>query len=151
MQETQVRSLGWEDALEKGTATHSSILAWESTATVHGGWKQSDTAEATKHACVQMSRATSRVLDLKIKCSDTAKETRSNMAMKASHPPWCCLRQRPRGLMRMKHSSALVRTQGFHTGNQALRVKPKLTVLHTVENDSQSVDVAGLLTAKVVT
>ena len=23
-----VRSLGWEDPLEKGTATHSSILAW---------------------------------------------------------------------------------------------------------------------------
>ena len=28
MQETQVQSLGWEDALEKGRATHSSILAW---------------------------------------------------------------------------------------------------------------------------
>ena len=28
MRETWVRSLGWEDALEKGTATHSSILAW---------------------------------------------------------------------------------------------------------------------------
>ena len=28
MQETWVRSLGWEDALEKGQATHSSILAW---------------------------------------------------------------------------------------------------------------------------
>ena len=28
MQETLVRSLGWEDLLEKGTATHSSILAW---------------------------------------------------------------------------------------------------------------------------
>ena len=27
MQETLVRSLGWEDPLEKGTATHSSILA----------------------------------------------------------------------------------------------------------------------------
>ena len=26
--ETWVRSLGWEDPLEKGTATHSSILAW---------------------------------------------------------------------------------------------------------------------------
>ena len=29
MPETQVRSLGGEDALGKGTATHSSILAWE--------------------------------------------------------------------------------------------------------------------------
>ena len=26
--ETQVQPLGWEDPLEKGTATHSSILAW---------------------------------------------------------------------------------------------------------------------------
>ena len=29
MQETQVRSLDWEDPLEKEMATHSSILAWE--------------------------------------------------------------------------------------------------------------------------
>ena len=43
MQETQVRSLGWEDSLEKGMATHSSILAWKipwteepDGATVHG-------------------------------------------------------------------------------------------------------------------
>ena len=28
MRETQVQSLGWEDPLEKGKATHSSILAW---------------------------------------------------------------------------------------------------------------------------
>ena len=28
MQETWVRSLHWEDPLEKGKATHSSILAW---------------------------------------------------------------------------------------------------------------------------
>ena len=29
MQETQVQSLGWEDTLEKGMATHSSILVWK--------------------------------------------------------------------------------------------------------------------------
>ena len=29
MRETWVRSLIWEDPLEKGMATHSSILAWE--------------------------------------------------------------------------------------------------------------------------
>ena len=29
MQETQVQSLGWEDPLEEGIATHSSILAWK--------------------------------------------------------------------------------------------------------------------------
>ena len=28
MQETQVRSLSWEDPLEESMATHSSILAW---------------------------------------------------------------------------------------------------------------------------
>ena len=28
MKETWVRSLGWEDPLEKGKATHSSTLAW---------------------------------------------------------------------------------------------------------------------------
>ena len=28
MQKTWVRSLGWEDPLEKGKATHTSILAW---------------------------------------------------------------------------------------------------------------------------
>ena len=43
MQETCVRSLGWEDPLEEGMATHSSILAWRIPmdrgawwATVHG-------------------------------------------------------------------------------------------------------------------
>ena len=29
MQETWVQSLVWEDTLEKGMATHSSILAWK--------------------------------------------------------------------------------------------------------------------------
>ena len=37
MQETWVQSLGWEDPLKKGTATHSSILAWKIPwITVHG-------------------------------------------------------------------------------------------------------------------
>ena len=38
MWETWIWSLGWEDALEKGMATHSSILAWRilrTEATVH--------------------------------------------------------------------------------------------------------------------
>ena len=41
MQETQVRSLGWEDPLEKGLATHSSILAWETLWTEEPGGLQS--------------------------------------------------------------------------------------------------------------
>ena len=34
MRETWVQSLGWEDPLEKGKATHSSILAWRIPRTV---------------------------------------------------------------------------------------------------------------------
>ena len=43
MQETWVRSLGWEDPMEEGMAIHASILAWRISmdrgawwATVHG-------------------------------------------------------------------------------------------------------------------
>ena len=36
MWETLVRSLGWEDPLEKGTATHSRILAWRISWSVYG-------------------------------------------------------------------------------------------------------------------
>ena len=44
-QETQVRSLGQEDLLEKEMATHPIILAWEIPwwATAHGVTKESDT------------------------------------------------------------------------------------------------------------
>ena len=35
---TWVRSLGWEDPLEKGKATHSSILAWRIPWTVWSRW-----------------------------------------------------------------------------------------------------------------
>ena len=41
MQETWVRPLGWEDPLEKGRATHSSILAWRIPWTVDPGGLQS--------------------------------------------------------------------------------------------------------------
>ena len=41
MQETWVRSLGWEDLLEKETATHSSNLAWEIPWTEEPGGLQS--------------------------------------------------------------------------------------------------------------
>ena len=36
-----VRSLGWEDALENGTATHSNILAWRIPWTENPGGLQS--------------------------------------------------------------------------------------------------------------
>ena len=41
MQETWVQSLGWEDPLQKGMATHSSILAWKTPWTEEPGGLQS--------------------------------------------------------------------------------------------------------------
>ena len=41
VQETQVRSLGWDDPLKKGMATQSSILAWRSPWTGEPGGLQS--------------------------------------------------------------------------------------------------------------
>ena len=41
MLETQVQSLGQEDPLEKGKATHSNILVWEISWTEEPGWPQS--------------------------------------------------------------------------------------------------------------
>ena len=41
MHETWVRSLGWEDPLEEGMATHSSILAWRIRWTEEPGGLQS--------------------------------------------------------------------------------------------------------------
>ena len=41
MQETQDRSLGWEDPLEEETASHSSILAWRIPWTEEPGGLQS--------------------------------------------------------------------------------------------------------------
>ena len=41
MQETRVRSLGWEDSLEKGMATHGSIHVWRTPRTEEPGGLQS--------------------------------------------------------------------------------------------------------------
>ena len=57
MSETWVRSLGWEDPLEKGKATHSRILAWRIPWTiVHGvakskGSKSYSTEQLSLHFC----------------------------------------------------------------------------------------------------
>ena len=52
VRETRVRSLGWEDLLEKEMATHSSTLAWriprtEEPGRLYSPWgrKESDTTE----------------------------------------------------------------------------------------------------------
>ena len=64
MQETPeilVRFLGWEDPLEEGMATHSSILVWRITWTEKPGWLQSigckelDTTEVTEHSILLLN------------------------------------------------------------------------------------------------
>ena len=56
MQETQVRSLGWEDSLEKKMATYCSILAWDRENTVpspptdRGAWDPATLHEVAKES-----------------------------------------------------------------------------------------------------
>ena len=49
VQETWVRSLGWEDPLEKEMATHSSILAWKISWTEEPGGLQSMGSQRVRH------------------------------------------------------------------------------------------------------
>ena len=49
MQETRVRSLGWEDALKKEMATHSSTLAWKIPWTEEPGGLQSVGSQRVGH------------------------------------------------------------------------------------------------------
>ena len=49
MQETWIRSLGWEDPLEKGVATHFSILAWKIPRTEEPGGPQSMGLQRVRH------------------------------------------------------------------------------------------------------
>ena len=48
LQETWVQSLGWEDLLEKGKATHSRILTWVITWTEEPGGLQSMESQSQK-------------------------------------------------------------------------------------------------------
>ena len=49
LQDTWVQSLGWEDLLEKGTATHFSILAWRIPWTEERGRLQSMGSQRVGH------------------------------------------------------------------------------------------------------
>ena len=49
MQETWIRSLGWEDPLEEGMATHSSFLAWRIPETEEPGGPQSTASQRGRH------------------------------------------------------------------------------------------------------
>ena len=49
VRETWVRSLGWEDALEEGVATHSSIVAWRIPWTEEPGGLQATGSQRVRH------------------------------------------------------------------------------------------------------
>ena len=52
MWETWIQSLGWEDSLEEGMATHSSILAWRIPQTEekpHGGLQSTGSQRVRHH------------------------------------------------------------------------------------------------------
>ena len=85
MQEMQVRSLGQEDTLEEGMATHSSILAWRIPWTKQLGGLQSTGSQRVghngsnlvlhKHACLQDSgRKCLRPFLIKIWTNKSAQE-----------------------------------------------------------------------------
>ena len=71
MRETWVRSLGWEDPLEKGKATHSRILPWRIPQTVQS--KELDTTEQ-----LSVSRDVEWIKGLKV-LSDDANSFPENM------------------------------------------------------------------------
>ena len=62
MQETWVRSLGWEDPLEKGMATHSCILAWEISRTEEPGGLQFMGSQRVGHDLVSKAMISLLVL-----------------------------------------------------------------------------------------
>ena len=49
VKKTQIHSLGWEDLLEKGMVTHSSILAWKIPWTEESGRLQSMGSKRVRH------------------------------------------------------------------------------------------------------
>ena len=49
VRETWIQSLGWEDSLEEGMATHTSILAWKIPRTEEPGGLQSTGSQRVEH------------------------------------------------------------------------------------------------------
>ena len=73
MWETWVLSLGWEDPLEKGKATHSSILAWRIPWTIYSPWgcKELDRTERLSLSFLEKEVAThSNILAWRIPWSE---------------------------------------------------------------------------------
>jgi len=63
MQETWVQPLVWEDPLEKGMATHSSILAWRIPWTEELGGLQSMESQRVEYDCATFMHFPGRLSD----------------------------------------------------------------------------------------
>ena len=72
MQETWVRSLSWEDPLEEGTATNSSILAWripwteKRSLTGYNSWDHKELDTTEQLSTVHNIRRALNILEYKI-------------------------------------------------------------------------------------
>ena len=89
MQETQVRSLGWEDLLDKGMATHSSILAWEIPWTEELGGLQ-----RVGHAWLTNTHTELVLLKEKVRRWRTGGTWHLLSSQNSWQMPWCLLRER---------------------------------------------------------
>ena len=76
MQETQVQSLGQEDALEDGMATHSSILAWRIPWTEEPGGLQAMESQRVGHKWSKWA-CTHALLTAELTSSETASVQKS--------------------------------------------------------------------------
>ena len=66
MRETPVQSLGWEDPLEKGMATHSSILAWRILWTEEPGGLKPKDSQRVRHYWVTNTFILLRLMSLNL-------------------------------------------------------------------------------------
>ena len=79
MQETQVRSLGWENPLEKGLATHSCILAWRIPRTEKPGGLQSMGSQRVRCDWATNTNATEETKGKEIKIKEMEHQLHSQL------------------------------------------------------------------------
>ena len=108
MQETWVRSLGWEDSLEKEMATHSSILAWKIPWTEEPGRLQSMGPERVGHLIIK-----TRPMKAVYKCSSMLKNVKQHV--KESTTGSIEGRRMMEALLWPTLSSRLQQVGGWHT------------------------------------
>ena len=75
VQETWVQSLGWEDPLEKGMATHSNILAWRISWTEESGRLQFTGSQRVRHDWATSNTVCLHVWFLKTSCPISSSST----------------------------------------------------------------------------